>query len=352
MVDSGGVVPFLLDTQFRSHPVIAEFSSRTFYANRLKNGVEARDRKPPRGLPWPRPDCPIAFVEVRHEEQTEGDSKFNPGEAEVVSNIVQDVFYNRELEVTEVGVVTPYVAQVRMLKRMLRNLIPENIDPDLLEVASVDNFQGREKDLIVFSAVRSNRSGTVGFLADWRRLNVMLTRARRGIVIVGNSATLKADPHWAQWMDFYFKVSTGRPRSPEKGQKKEEQAPVDETPEQKEARLKKERIEAARKLSMAIRFPGLAMAQQKEKDRSRSRSLSAGFLDGEADKLTQVKGGRTKPRQRTPSPVRSTKVVKEIGIGRRSQTNEFATAGKPAAGKAKAKAKVKLAVASDGSDSA
>eukprot|EP00929_Paragymnodinium_shiwhaense_P020571 TRINITY_DN13670_c0_g1_i1.p1 TRINITY_DN13670_c0_g1~~TRINITY_DN13670_c0_g1_i1.p1 ORF type:complete len:1253 (-),score=306.35 TRINITY_DN13670_c0_g1_i1:91-3849(-) len=348
MVDSGGLTPFLLDTQYRSHPVIAEFSARTFYANRLKSGVEAKDRKPPRGLPWPRDGAPIAFVDVQHEEATEGDSKFNPGEAELVARMVQDVFYQRELEITEVGVVTPYVAQVRILKRLLRNLVPEGQDPELLEVASVDNFQGREKDLIIFSAVRSNYTGTVGFLADWRRLNVMLTRARRGIVIIGNSRTLKSDQHWSKWLDFYAKVSSGQSRDEEE-RKKEAPPPKDETPEEREARLKKERIEAARKLSMAIRFPGLAMVQDQEKKRSRSRSDSYGVV--QADAKLRVTGGRKTKRQRTPSPVRAAKVVKEIGIGRKEKPNEFAAAsnGGSAAGKAKAKAKakVKLAVQSD-----
>lgn len=344
MVDSGGLTPFLLDTQYRSHPVIAEFSARTFYAGRLKTGIKAEDRKQVRGLPWPRGDAPISFVDVDSEETTEGDSKLNASEAEIVGRLVQDVFFQRELEISEIGIVTPYVAQVRLLQRMLRNLVPEGADPLLLEIASVDNFQGREKDLIIFSAVRANRTGTVGFLADWRRLNVMLTRARRGLVIVGNSRTLKADEHWAKWLVFYANVSSGRARSPSP-EKRQEAINPNETPEEKDARLKRERIEAARKLSMAIRFPGLASVEKK-KDRSRSRSFSpVGFL-GEADKLTKVKGGRQKPRVKTPSPERITKTVKAVGIGRRNKTTEFApVAPGSVAGKAKAKANVKARVA-------
>jgi len=349
----------LLDTQYRSNPILAEFSARTFYAGKLRSGVTAADRKVPRGLPWPRPDCPIAFIECTGEETSEGESKFNLAEAEMVVRFVQDCFFQRELEITEIGVVTPYVAQVRHLKRIIRNIIPEGQDPELLEVASVDNFQGREKDLIIFSAVRSNRTGVVGFLADWRRLNVMLTRARRGIIIIGNSRTLRTDDHWSKWLDFYAKASTGRARTPEKEQKTEIIDP-NETPEQMEARAKKERIDAARKLSMAIRFPGLAMAQSEKRDRSRSRSHSPLGTVGDADKLTQVKGGRTKPRARTPSPVRQLRVVKEVGIGIKKKAVELPPKGPPAEpngvapgpaaakAKAKAKAKVKLALESDG----
>ena len=73
---------------------------------------------------------------------------------------------------------------------------------DQIEVRSVDGFQGREKELIIFSAVRSNRQGRVGFLKDWRRLNVAITRARSGLIVIGDSRTLRHDRHWSAFIEW------------------------------------------------------------------------------------------------------------------------------------------------------
>jgi hypothetical protein len=212
-----GLDPYFLDTQFRMHPMIASFSAQEFYHGRLKTGIDASARPPPAGFDWPQRGSGIAFQHSEGAEQREGESRTNPQEAQHVLNILANVLRQRELGVLDIGIVSPYAAQVRSLRQTLRRELPgllrgENIDltgglpgrqgQRALEIASVDAFQGREKELIIFSAVRSNRYGSVGFLQDWRRLNVMITRARRGLIVVGNTSTLSGDPSWGRWLQW------------------------------------------------------------------------------------------------------------------------------------------------------
>jgi ATP-dependent RNA/DNA helicase IGHMBP2 len=100
------------------------------------------------------------------------------------------------LPARSIGVISPYAAQVALLTSELAAEVDGG-----LEVDSVDGFQGREKEAIVFSAVRSNVDGNVGFLADARRLNVAITRAKRKLVVVGDSATLSNDERWRALFD-------------------------------------------------------------------------------------------------------------------------------------------------------
>ena len=108
-----------------------------------------------------------------------------------------------ELEPEHVGIVTPYRGQ----KELIQKLIASEEQFDGVEVNTVDGYQGREKEMIVFSSVRANEDGKVGFLADWRRLNVALTRAKRGVVVFGCAATLRNDPVWNSWIEHV--VATG-----------------------------------------------------------------------------------------------------------------------------------------------
>jgi hypothetical protein len=191
-----------------------EFVSDAIYDGHLKSGLTAKDRPMVRGFCWPRLNVPVAFVQMDKsaEEEYDGDSKLNRSEAAKVMELVDSILGAGELTPSEIGVVTPYVAQVRLLRQKWRercNHAKSRTKPHTtsdafsrLEIASVDNFQGREKELIIFSAVRNNRHGQVGFLSDWRRLNVMLTRARRGLIVIGSAETLRYDPLWQQWLEW------------------------------------------------------------------------------------------------------------------------------------------------------
>ena len=122
----------------------------------------------------------------------------------LIKDIIQKSSADDPFSPKSIGVVTPYSGQVQLIKSMIASN-PE-ITSSLsgkkattIEVMSVDGYQGRERDVIILSAVRSNRNGNIGFLKDWRRLNVALTRARTALLVVGDLETLEEDKHWASF---------------------------------------------------------------------------------------------------------------------------------------------------------
>jgi len=193
-----GIEPMLLDTQYRMHPAISDFPNRTFYEGRLVDGITAADRPNPAGLLWNDWEVPMAFLPVNGDEllSPDGASKENPAEAGWVAKILENLLQARDLEEADIGIITPYAGQVRAI----RDALPERNDS--VEVHTVDGYQGREKEVIIFSCVRSNSDGIVGFLSDARRLNVALTRAKRGLIVIGDPDTLRNDETWASWLDY------------------------------------------------------------------------------------------------------------------------------------------------------
>lgn len=204
-----GVPSIMLSTQYRMHPGIAAFPSKQFYQGELRNADAVSALQPPAGFDWPvgqSGKIPVAFVPTTgFDEQVtlDGTSKSNPEEAKAVMQTLRSVIDAGELEPEHVGIVTPYRGQ----KELIQKLIASEEQFDGVEVNTVDGYQGREKEMIVFSSVRANEDGKVGFLADWRRLNVALTRAKRGIVVFGCTATLRNDPVWNSWIEHV--VATG-----------------------------------------------------------------------------------------------------------------------------------------------
>jgi len=205
-----GVPLAMLDTQYRMHPAIADFPSGAFYNGLLRSGVHPADRLPTRYWEWPSRASPVCFVDAQNgwDSSWEGGHEVtNAEEVRLVLLTLKKLLRDPDLSVTAddgtypVGIITPYAAQKELIKSELEKAgIVDLNGKQLVETNSVDGFQGREKDIIIFSAVRSNDTGTVGFLHDWRRINVMLTRARRGLIIIGNRKTLETDYFWKSWL--------------------------------------------------------------------------------------------------------------------------------------------------------
>jgi len=186
-----------LDVQYRMHTAIMEFSSLEFYEAELvaAASVESHLLRELPGVSGDAPaDAALEFIDTAgagYEEEVEpdGQSRMNRREADLAAAKVRALLA-AGVAASDIGVITPYAAQARLLA--------EKLPIEGLEIDTVDGFQGREKEAIVISLVRSNESGEIGFLSDLRRTNVAMTRARRKLIMIGDSATLSADPFYAR----------------------------------------------------------------------------------------------------------------------------------------------------------
>jgi hypothetical protein len=198
---SGAALVPMLVTQHRMHRDIMAFPSDSKYGGALVAAAEvAEHRLEDRGAqPDPLRPGALVFVDTAGTgwgDQRTGDdpSTCNPQAAARVAAEVRRLA-SRGVAPGDIAVITPYVAQVRLLRATLTDLCAGG-----LEVDSVDGFQGREKEAVVLDLVRSNDDGDIGFLADTRRMNVALTRARRFLLVVGDSATLAGHPYYAAFL--------------------------------------------------------------------------------------------------------------------------------------------------------
>ncbi|WP_297435973.1 IGHMBP2 family helicase [Thermococcus sp.] len=200
----------MLTVQYRMNERLMKFPSREFYGGRIEAHGSVRNMtltdlgiKSPENSPWGevlKPENVLVFMntsklENRFERQRRGsESRENILEARLVKEAVERLL---ELGVKPewVGVVTPYDDQCDLIS----SLLPEEAE---VEIKTVDGYQGREKEVIVLSFVRSNERGELGFLKDLRRLNVSLTRAKRKLILIGDSSTLSAHPTYKRLIEF------------------------------------------------------------------------------------------------------------------------------------------------------
>ncbi|HCX23038.1 MAG: IGHMBP2 family helicase [Flammeovirgaceae bacterium] len=184
----------MLEEQYRMHDDIMQFSNDHFYKGKLRSGDIIQQRRS-------MFDQTVKFIDTAgcgfdEKLNQETLSTYNVEEARFVlsrlKEILNDVM-SREDRIPTIGIIAPYKAQTEILRKYLEDL---GLDQDVLKrvtINSVDSFQGQERDIMFISLVRSNPNAEIGFLADERRMNVAMTRARHLLVMVGDSATLSSN---------------------------------------------------------------------------------------------------------------------------------------------------------------
>lgn len=179
----------LLAVQHRMHPDIGNFISQSFYNSELENGAHTKNNI----ITLPEPfDKQLTFIDTSSDSSSaelfKDNSYFNQVEAEfIVSKIIPELERNN-ISQNAYAIVSPYSGQCEKIKKLLFEKDTHAFSS--LEVATLDSFQGREYDIIIFSFTRSAINGKVGFLDDARRLNVAFSRARKKLILIGNAVTL------------------------------------------------------------------------------------------------------------------------------------------------------------------
>jgi len=216
----------MLDMQYRSPEELMAFPSREFYQGKLKTGREDSAQilhvLSTADFPWPLNNngvvVPTVFVPCSSEEDMGGRSKSNIGQVELIAHILpmltklkkgatdDSTSAESSLASLKITVLTPYTKQVQALRHRL---------PHTVSSSTVDSFQGRESDIVIFSAVRCNAEGDIGFLEDARRLNVMWTRARLALIIIGHRQTMNGNELWKRALDSCTEVVINLPQAQE-----------------------------------------------------------------------------------------------------------------------------------------
>ena len=214
IVDNKPEVVTLLKMQYRMNEEIMRFSSDWFYGNQVESAPEVKFRS------ILDLDIPMTWVDTSQfqlpeneeslfKEQFVGESfgRINKAEAELTLMALENYFgkigKQRILdERIDVGVISPYRAQVQYLRRLLKKKDFFKPYRHLISVNTVDGFQGQERDVILISLVRANDEGQIGFLRDLRRMNVAITRARMKLIILGDASTMTRHPFYKKLYEY------------------------------------------------------------------------------------------------------------------------------------------------------
>ena len=211
IVENNPQVVTLLKVQYRMNDDIMRFSSNWFYNGEVHSAPEVRHRGI---LDYDNAIMWVDTSEVDGKEEFVGDSygRINRSEAQLTIDTLKAFFEKigkeRVLdERIDVGIISPYRAQVQYLRRLIRHNDYFKPMRGLITVNTVDGFQGQERDIIVISLVRDNDEGNIGFLRDLRRMNVAITRARMKLIIMGNADTMTRHPFYKKLYEYINKLN-------------------------------------------------------------------------------------------------------------------------------------------------
>lgn len=182
------------------------YSSRVFYQDKLQAHSSVANHTLFPG------DAPLAFIDTAgcgFDEQLDGTSSTNPEEAAFLfrhlHSLVEELNSGKNYRADNFptfAIISPYLKQVAILKEQLEHAPDLRQYGDRISVNTIDSFQGQERDVVYISMTRSNSEGEIGFLSDIRRMNVAMTRARKKLVVIGDSATLSSLPFYADFITY------------------------------------------------------------------------------------------------------------------------------------------------------
>lgn len=192
-----GIPTTLLNVQYRMNAKIMQFSNDWFYGSALSAAKTVSDI-----CLENETFLPIEFIDTAgcgfDEKKDESGGISNLGELDMVQKRLAE----SDVSGISIGIISPYRKQVQLLKETLSNHVND--------CQTIDSFQGQERDLIILSLVRSNEKGTIGFLADYRRMNVAMTRAKKKLILIGDSATIGTDHFYQKLLDYIEQNGTYR----------------------------------------------------------------------------------------------------------------------------------------------
>lgn len=203
----------MLQVQYRMNEKIMQFSSNEFYDGKLQAAALVSNHLLGDARMQTLLSTPLDFIDTAgcgFEEKLNGNTQSlsNEQEAKLLLDYLTKIYERLEIECTHtvweltVGIISPYKQQVMLMKEMLKNYSLLMRYGTQISVNTIDGFQGQERDIVAISLVRSNERNEIGFLKDLRRMNVALTRARKKLVVVGDSATLGSHPFYERWIQY------------------------------------------------------------------------------------------------------------------------------------------------------